>query len=975
MTALLPRAGKNNKVQVDFHLLLSRWSAAIAETYQALPNFRSARKLSLFSIAFIGIIVYKLIVSFLLKPDSLLVAAGGIPYFLLLFLATGFALHNAIQNTLKGRPFWVFLAIGYGLWTFNQWIFLYYQFGPHIEVPDNSIADPLLFLHGTLLLAAAATLPHYVSGRKHYGAILNSVMTVIFGGFLYFYLVFPYQLLPNAAGYAIRFDVLYLIENWALVLVAGFVGLRASPPWRSIYLHLLGATALYSLSSAVANLAIDSGGYVNGKLYGLGLTVAVCWFVWIPLAAKRLLGTEVNAARNTGRPGSKASSGAMVAVVLISVPVVWELSHIAVATGVPTFRLLVALSAIVCLAIAAFLKEHLAHKELASDVVSTNHRLRWAMESGKAMGCEWDLKSGRIYWFGDLKTSFGFGADTFEESTQDFYAKVHPADRPQVSQAMENASRDRKVYEMEYRIFRSDGMLRWIAARGEFHYSANGEPVRMIGTTIDITDQKQLKADLLQSQERICAIVESSDDAIVSQNLDGIILSWNGGAHRLFEYSEQEAVGQSVMMLTPVRLRAEERELLARIKDGHAVEHYETVRVTKSGRTLHVSLTQSPVRDSAGVIIGASKIVRDISERKKADQMLQESEDRFRLVANTAPVLIWMTGPDKECIFCNQGWLEFTGRRLEQEMGDGWADSIHPDDRERCLATYVEAFDGRDNCQLEYRLRRFDGEYRWIFDFGVPRFESDGTFRGYIGSCLDITDRKESEESLHSLTGRLINAQEEERARIARELHDDFTQRLALLGIGLGQLWKKLPNSNLGERASIKEMLETIREMSCDMHALSHQLHSSKLEHVGLVPAISGLCKEIGEKHKLRLEFEDKSSALPIPKDIAFCLFRVAQEALANVAKHSRSQSARVELYGSAERITLRILDSGKGFEPERQNPGHGIGLIGMTERLRLVGGKLSVNSGPNRGTEILAEVPLAIAEVAERSSAQVAGR
>ncbi|HTQ97875.1 MAG TPA: PAS domain S-box protein, partial [Candidatus Acidoferrum sp.] len=921
------------------------------------------------------IVAYKLVVSFLLKPDSLLVAAGGIPYFLLLFLATGFALYNAIQNTLKGRPFWLLLAIGYGFWTFNQWIFLYYQFGPHIEVPDNSIADPLLFLHVTFLLAAAATLPHRnVSGNAS-GAILNSVLTVIFWGFLYFYIVFPYQLFPNATGYALRFDILYLIENWALVLSAGFLSLRALPAWRSIYLHLLGASTLYSLSSAVANLAIDSGGYVNGKLYGLGLTVAVCWFLWIPLGARRLEGSEVKAPRNFGSPSSKASLWAMVAVALISIAVVWELARIGGATGVPTFRLLVAVSAIVCLAMAAFLKEHLAKKELASDYGSTSDRLHRAMESGRAVGCEWDFTSGRVCWFGDLKTSFGVTADTLEESVEDFHCKVHPSDREQASKAMEEAMRDRKLYEAEYRILRPDGMVRWIAARGEFQYSSKGQPHRMSGTVIDITDQKQLKADLLQSQERMCAIVESSDDGIISLDLDGKILTWNAGAHRLFGYSEQESIGQSIMRLIPPQLWAEEREILGRIKDGQAVKHYETIRITKSGKALSVSLTVSPVRDSAGVIVAASKIVRDFSEQKKADQMLQESEDRFRLIANTAPVLIWMSDSNRECVFCNQGWLQFTGRTLEQELGDGWAESVHPDDRERCLTAYAKAFETRVDCQLEYRLRRFDGEYRWILDFGVPRFESDGTFRGYIGSCLDITERKQSEESLHSLTGRLINAQEEERARIARELHDDFTQRLALLGIGLGQLWKKLPNSDLGERASIREMLETIREISSDMHALSHQLHSSKLEHVGLVPAISGLCKEIGEKHKILLVFEDNTSTLPIPKDVAFCLFRVAQEALANVVKHSKTQSARVELGGSAERITLRILDYGKGFEPELQNPEAGIGLIGMTERLRLVKGKLSVKSGLNRGTEVFAEVPLAIAEAAERSNAQVAGR
>ncbi len=178
------------------------------------------------------------------------------------------------------------------------------------------------------------------------------------------------------------------------------------------------------------------------------------------------------------------------------------------------------------------------------------------------------------------------------------------------------------------------------------------------------------------------------------------------------------------------------------------------------------------------------------ANRKRAEQTLRESEERFRLVANSAPSLIWMAGTDKHCNFFNQGWLNFTGRPIQEELGDGWVSGVHPDDVQRCLEFYSDSFEARAEFEMEYRLLRADGDYRWIVDRGVPRFASDGTFCGYIGSCVDITDRKLFEESLHALSGRLINAQEEERARIARELHDDFSQRLALLGIGLGQLWK-----------------------------------------------------------------------------------------------------------------------------------------------------------------------------------------
>ncbi len=359
-----------------------------------------------------------------------------------------------------------------------------------------------------------------------------------------------------------------------------------------------------------------------------------------------------------------------------------------------------------------------------------------------------------------------------------------------------------------------------------------------------------------------------------------------------------------------------------------------------------------------------------VEEQQRNEKVLRESEKRFRLVADTAPVLIWMSGLDKKCNFFNKGWLDFTGRRIEEELGEGWVSGVHPEDVQRCVGVYSASFDARVDFEMEYRLRRSDGEYRWIVDYGVPRFETDGNFCGYIGSCVDITERKSSAESLQILTGRLIHAQDEERTRIARELHDDFSQRLAILGISVGQLWKSLPTSNGEDHAKVQEILERIKDLSSDLHALSHELHSSRLEHVGLVSALTGLCKEVSEKYKLKILFAGPELRRRIPKDVALCLFRVAQEALGNVVKHSRAKSADVELGASADGLSLRIRDDGRGFRTDRTTPGAGIGLIGMHERIRLVGGRLLIKSEPMRGTEILAEAPLQA--VANGSEARV---
>ena len=466
----------------------------------------------------------------------------------------------------------------------------------------------------------------------------------------------------------------------------------------------------------------------------------------------------------------------------------------------------------------------------------------------------------------------------------------------------------------------------------------------------------------LEARFRHAAIVESSDDAIVSKNLDGLIMSWNAAAERLYGYSQSEAIGQSIEMLIPAEQLDEEEYLLESLKKGQRVEHHETVRIAKGGRRVPVSLTISPLKDSKGNLVGFSKIARDITDRKRAERLLRESEERFRLVADRAPVLIWMSGIDKLCNFFNQGWLNFTGRSIEEELGNGWVSSVHSEDVRRCIEIYSESFDARIDFQMEYRLRRFDGEYRWIVDYGVPRFESDGRFCGYIGSCVDITDRKSSAESLQALTGRLIHAQEEERARIARELHDDFNQRLALQCIDIEQLRKKLPKDEVEDRAKLDKMLQRAKSMSADIRALSHGLHSSRLQYIGLGPAVRGLCKEISEKYGISVDFAEDRIAVDISKEIELCLFRIAQEALGNIVKHSEAKHAWVALSADRNALRLHVRDHGRGFDLGATNRAAGIGLVGMSERLRLVGGKLSIKSQVSRGTELVAEVPLPVA-------------
>jgi PAS domain S-box-containing protein len=353
---------------------------------------------------------------------------------------------------------------------------------------------------------------------------------------------------------------------------------------------------------------------------------------------------------------------------------------------------------------------------------------------------------------------------------------------------------------------------------------------------------------------------------------------------------------------------------------------------------------------------------------------LRESEQRFRLVANTAPVMIWMSGPDKLCTYFNQPWLEFTGRRLEMELGNGWAEGVHPEDIKRCLETYIEAFDRREPFEMEYRLRRRDGEYRWILDTGVPRFNEDRFFAGYIGSCIDVTVRKLAEKALADLGRKLIEAQEKERTWIARELHDDINQRIALLVAELEQWDEHLPGFATGAHDRPYRIHQRLSGIGEDIQALSHRLHSSKLEYLGVTVASASFCKELATQQKVEIDFSHTEIPPHVPKEVSLCLFRVLQEALQNAVKHSGVRHFRVELTGSSGEIQLTVSDLGRGFDQENVSKHHGLGLISMRERAQMVNGQFSIKSQPGRGTTINVRVPLRVEDLERRGDRLKAG-
>jgi PAS domain S-box-containing protein len=628
----------------------------------------------------------------------------------------------------------------------------------------------------------------------------------------------------------------------------------------------------------------------------------------------------------------------------------------------------------------------------------------------------------------------------------------------------------------------------------------------------DVREQRKAENE----RAHLAAIVEFSGDAIITKDLNAIVQSWNAGAERLFGYRPEEIIGKSITLLIPPDRLNEESEILSRLHQGLPFERIETVRLHKEGRQIHVSLSVSPLKDKDNNVIGASKIVHDISDivaarealaserellattlssigdavivtdaasrvtflnpeaerltgwtrteaegvplpkvfqilneetrqtmespvekvlriggvvglanhavlvakngtetpiddsaapiihtsgetvgvvlvfrdfttRRQAEQKLRESEERFRSMADAAPVLIWVAGPDKLCTWFNQGWLNFVGRSMDQELGTGWTESVHPDDLDSCIETYNSAFDNRIAFSMTYRMKRHDGEYRWVLDSGIPRHEPGGRFMGYIGCSIDITERQQAEEALHEASRR----KDEFLAILSHELRNPLSPiRTAVTLLNS----KGSPDPEMQHlRDTIDRQTKQLTRLLDDLMDVS-RITSGKItlvkEPLDLRSAISSAVESVGPQMDTR-KHQLKVNTPPEPVFVDGDLARLAQvfaNLLSNAAKYSEEgKTITVTLEQSDAEAIFRVADEGIGISPdqisrifemfaqvdqslERGQGGLGVGLSLAKKLVQLHGGQIEAKSeGLGKGSEFIVRLPTLIVEQEKR--------
>jgi PAS domain S-box-containing protein len=495
----------------------------------------------------------------------------------------------------------------------------------------------------------------------------------------------------------------------------------------------------------------------------------------------------------------------------------------------------------------------------------------------------------------------------------------------------------------------------------------------------DITDRKQMQ----ESERRLASVVESSDDAIISKSLDGIIESWNAAAERLFGYTAGQAVGRHISLLIPADRADEEDRIIASLRAGERVDHFETVRLRSDGRPVHVSLTISPIKDAAGRVVGASKIARDVTERKRLQEMEREAEHRLRFIMDSMPQKIFTAKPNGDVDYLNPVWTEFTGLSFEQIREWGWTQFIHPDDVQENVRVWKRSIDTGEKFHFEHRFRRADGEYRWHLSRALPMRDAEGQVVMWIGSNTDIHEQRRTANKLRQLAADLSEAdrrKNEFMAMLAHELRNPLAPiKNAVQILRRGGDGRAVQAASEMMERQVGQMVRLVDDL-LDVSRISRGKIELRKEGIELASAVNQAVE--AARSLVHCMEHDLTVTLP-PKPIFLSadptrLAQVVGNLLNNACKFT-DKGGRIWLTVEREgrQAMIRVRDSGIGIAAdqlprifdmfmqvdntlERSVSGLGIGLTLVKSLVEMHGGTVEVHSaGVGQGSEFVVRLPI----------------
>ena len=471
------------------------------------------------------------------------------------------------------------------------------------------------------------------------------------------------------------------------------------------------------------------------------------------------------------------------------------------------------------------------------------------------------------------------------------------------------------------------------------------------------------------AQTELSSIVEWSDDAIVSQSLDGVIRSWNRGAERMYGYTAAEAIGQHISLMIPQESHGEEKELLARIGRGEAVSHFETVRRAKDGRRVDISLSISPIRDAAGHIVGASKIARDMTGQKAVHAKLTAAQARLEAIVDSAMDAVITVDEEQNIVLFNRAAEQVFRTSRAQALGQG-LDRFIPQRFRASHRAHVERFGATGTTSR----RMGDVTTLWGLRADGTEFPleasisqaAEGGHHFYTVILRDITVRKQHEDDLRrqqqelrELSARVLEAREEEKTLIARELHDELGQLLTALKMDLSWLRERVAaDSDVAKKAA--EMNAMLDQTVTATRRISADLRPLMLDDLGLADAAAWLVDEFGKRSGVECTYRQSGNGVleDVSKPVATTMYRALQESLTNIGRHAGAKNAWVMLGMEEGSISLEVEDDGRGISPADIAKSRSLGLKGMRERVAFLGGSFEVSRAARGGTRVRVTVP-----------------
>ena len=603
--------------------------------------------------------------------------------------------------------------------------------------------------------------------------------------------------------------------------------------------------------------------------------------------------------------------------------------------------------------------------------------------SGDAIATK-DLNGVVQTWNAGAEALFGYRA---EEIVGKPIMLLIPAERAhEETEILSSLRAGRPVERLETVRMTQDGRRIQVALSISPIFDPHGEIIGVSKIARDISEMVAAREALAREKKLLSTTLASIGDAVIVTDAQGCVTFLNPEAERLTGWAHVDATGRTlptVFRILNENTRAPvenpvEKVLRLGVVVGLA-NH--TILVAKDGTELPIDDSAAPIRDADGTLYGVVLVFRDFSERRLVEANLRTSEARFRAMANAAPVLIWESGVDKLCTWFNERWLQFVGRAMEQEVGNGWAENVHPDDFESCLRTYVDAFDAREPFAMTYRLKRHDGQYRWILDNGAPRYGAEGTFEGYIGSCVDITDRIIAEEALRDADRR----KDEFLALLSHELRNPLAPIRTAVGLldkhgSSQQKTRELHEIIARQTLHLTRLLDDLLDVS--------RIASGKIvlrkKRIDLADALAQAVESV----RPDLDAHGHELAVSVPLDPVWIhgdmtrMSQVIVNLLSNASKFTPSPG-RIELALEREGsdALIRVRDTGIGISQDQMprifemfvqlrpalevgQSGLGVGLALAKTLVELHKGRIdAVSKGAGKGSEFIVRLPVSLDE------------